>query len=532
MKKKILILLFIALNFQIFAQFSITVEESVHFIPTSFSYGLKAIETDNNEYFISYSTNGIRDDLHFLKLDSDGNILMEKELDTIIDDKRFFYKTGISIINDRLIVLGTLRLYDNSDASSCILELDENLDYLRHYCLPDIPGLVNRTSFDPSSFLLKNKRGNYIFESYCSDSFFSKNEKSSFPRVLYEINSDFTDTIQTKVFNPIDLDYVSYMYEKENGNYLLLNRAGITTIDTINISFGSEIVEIDSSFNILSDLYFHDIINPGYNNFFMLNTGHKKTTGKTLNDTSFLLSFETLSNNEPFEGQLGIAVIDTSLQEINKNRFGDLEPELGDDDNSSSSISIHKNLDFTDPNNIFQVGFTGFNVSLGFPMVPNHIMINIVNEELNLKSQHFYGGDSCIYEVSEVLATQDGGCLISAIKYVIDQDYYIIWSGLHILKVNEYGTLEPVNNEKINNSTTKLAFIYPNPSKDFINVRYGAHLKNVSIEIFDISGKKILFKNLEKSVSRIDIQNLKIGSYVYHILSHNKIIESEILIIN
>jgi len=69
----------------------------------------------------------------------------------------------------------------------------------------------------------------------------------------------------------------------------------------------------------------------------------------------------------------------------------------------------------------------------------------------------------------------------------------------------------------------KLAFIYPNPSKDFINVRYGAHLKNVSIEIFDISGKKIFHKNLKNPISKIDIQNLKSGSYVYHILNDNKI---------
>jgi len=170
---------------------------------------------------------------------------------------------------------------------------------------------------------------------------------------------------------------------------------------------------------------------------------------------------------------------------------------------------------------------------------PNAVMVSIMDGELNLKSQHFYGYDgiSC-YDAIDMIATQDGGCAVVSLRRIYE-DPYDIYGGstllsadLHLLKVNEYGTLTPVNNEKeVEISSMKLAYCYPNPAKDFFYVRYGAHLKNVSIELFDISGKKVLYRNLNKSLSKIDIQNFNSGNYIYNILSDNKIIEKGKIIV-
>ena len=54
--------------------------------------------------------------------------------------------------------------------------------------------------------------------------------------------------------------------------------------------------------------------------------------------------------------------------------------------------------------------------------------------------------------------------------------------------------------------------LYPNPVNDILTIRSEAD-KNITIELYDINGKKILIKSVNKGVSQFDFTNLVKGIY-------------------
>ncbi len=70
--------------------------------------------------------------------------------------------------------------------------------------------------------------------------------------------------------------------------------------------------------------------------------------------------------------------------------------------------------------------------------------------------------------------------------------------------------------------------IYPNPARDGFNV----NLKMLwnKIEVYDISGKKVIDKNYaEINDDIIDISNLKAGAYIVMVYSDDKIFQNKLI---
>jgi hypothetical protein len=76
-------------------------------------------------------------------------------------------------------------------------------------------------------------------------------------------------------------------------------------------------------------------------------------------------------------------------------------------------------------------------------------------------------------------------------------------------------------------------FIYPNPAKEFINVKFsGLNDENTSIEIIDVFGKVIqkeISKN-ENQMFNLNVSSLAAGYYVLKISSGNSVIQKKIII--
>jgi len=85
----------------------------------------------------------------------------------------------------------------------------------------------------------------------------------------------------------------------------------------------------------------------------------------------------------------------------------------------------------------------------------------------------------------------------------------------------------PSNILAVSNSVVSL---YPNPAKNFINVK--TDLKNSVIVIRNIIGKEVLRYNLTKISNNISVASLPSGVYIYNIISKGKNIETKKLIIN
>ncbi len=496
-----LLIFFLFLNLFVSAQFEKIIEHKIS--GGDFNGGL-ALETSTGDYIIltedSYSfvdgdSVNINMPVSLFKISQNGNII-----DSIHFPNINLRGDLININDNKILITGSFRgaFQDTFLSKPALSIIDENLNIISIDTL-DLPTWLDITQYPTSpSFtygffckkILPTKTGNFLATTRNDPSLYS----------FYELNSDF-DTIQTKKF-----------FNNSFGMPIFINNRN------------------DSSFYVFSDLDFYKVDkNLEFTYIKSLNTAvdndiiTRLITVKYLNDNRILMYFGAnvfYPETNSFDKQIGVYIVDTLFNLHNYVHLGYSKDTL------DMPVGKRNGIDFIDPNNIFCVNVVNHSGYYYMPEMSyeiSYIMVSVLDSNLNIKNQTFYGGDDK-YLPCDIKATSDGGCLIVSSKYEINSgnDY----SYVHLLKVNENGELNPqISNEEINNSTMKLAFIYPNPSKDFINVRYGAHLKNVSIEIFDISGKKIFVKNLKNPISRIDIQNLKIGSYVYHILNDNKIIE-------
>src|SRR5690606_6989315 len=57
--------------------------------------------------------------------------------------------------------------------------------------------------------------------------------------------------------------------------------------------------------------------------------------------------------------------------------------------------------------------------------------------------------------------------------------------------------------------------IYPNPTYDFINISYKEMID--SVEIYNMLGQRVLYKNIEDTDTKIDLQSLSSGTYMVKI---------------
>jgi hypothetical protein len=85
-----------------------------------------------------------------------------------------------------------------------------------------------------------------------------------------------------------------------------------------------------------------------------------------------------------------------------------------------------------------------------------------------------------------------------------------------------YTKTSALSTEEFNSS---LFAIYPNPTSDYLNIKTADELSNLQLEMFDISGKRVLYQPINSKES-IDIQNLTPSIYLYHITDGESLLKS------
>ena len=75
-------------------------------------------------------------------------------------------------------------------------------------------------------------------------------------------------------------------------------------------------------------------------------------------------------------------------------------------------------------------------------------------------------------------------------------------------------------------TTSRKFVVYPNPATNFVNISLTQNLNANKFEIFDITGKLILFKQLKSSLTTINITDLSKGLYFYRIKNNDKTIDT------
>ncbi|MBP6977034.1 MAG: T9SS type A sorting domain-containing protein [Lentimicrobiaceae bacterium] len=132
-----------------------------------------------------------------------------------------------------------------------------------------------------------------------------------------------------------------------------------------------------------------------------------------------------------------------------------------------------------------------------------------------------YYGDYGEYWVSGLIATRDGGCLISG-SYWLGLDDPDMERNVILIKVNNQGKLVGIEDDQKTSLTTHL--VYPNPGTDVLYLECGPG--DGIFELYDIYGRQVAEQEFLSGQLMLDTSGLAKGLYQYLILVDDWIVYS------
>lgn len=229
------------------------------------------------------------------------------------------------------------------------------------------------------------------------------------------------------------------------------------------------------------------------------------TTLKWYSDSTLLLSANT---NIPTHENIVIGITDTSFANISFNEIGSVD--------TADNVASLKSFDFRHPDSIWLAGTHHDHYGLG---IPSWISVYQLDSNLNPRSVNYFGGDM-YYNTFNVLATSDGGCLLSAVydDYEGPQQFDVF---IIKLKRDEIITFD----ELISDGSETLEYnLFPNPGRD--KMRIHSNSKGMQLQLFNLNGQQVIQLNLQRGVNTIDCSDLPGGTYIYSLYLNNAPVNS------
>lgn len=304
--------------------------------------------------------------------------------------------------------------------------------------------------------------------------------------VVFQISENL-ELISTKLFDEsFDFYPIDIIQIPSDKSYLISS--------TNSYSFGSEIIRLDSLFNYITTFSYDK---PNYLVFYPY-FGHIKT----FTDTTFLYNVVGRELHSFTEDKMKLILVDTAFNKL---------------DSAMTGIAHHEHSDASDQGIDFiykdAVYFGGSNAD---EIVDEYYYaVAKVNSDFNIEWERFIQYENPVF-ISGIYATQDSGCIVTDVEF---GNTYM----LHLIKFDKDGNYPTVGTNDIKVSEL---ILYPNPATDFINIRLGSHLKDVTIEIYDITGKNIFIQKLENTETQINIADFNFGTYIYKCFDNERVIET------
>jgi hypothetical protein len=418
-------------------------------------------DQSNNIYFpvINYQNALI------IKLDPNGLLL---------DSVQIFNPSGSCILSElirvndsQLVALGEWS--DDSTSQLWFTKFDNNLNQLDDK-------KINSNGFPVYEFRsIINQTGNIVFIANYTKS------QSSIDVCIYEITQDGI-LVKTRFFNSTFINFgYSLLEDVSTFSYKIFSYLplDLKTMCFLNI--------LDTNFNVTDTRSMYEYID-GNN------------SARWINDSTYLLTGERYTSFDK-ETDLGIIKVNKVDSVIASTYFG--KPDTVD------LPGLYMNLDYITPDKIFFCATTN-SYSWPFQYEPSWIMVNILDPDLNLTIQQYYGGDA-FYLVNSVLVTQDSGCVLacSRFDYLSQNNEYDVY----ILKVNKDGLLVSTPEYTIINKNA--CYLYPNPGNDLLRIN---SLKNdLTFQLFDLKGRLLTPVQLRTGSNVISVADFPPGIYLYSI---------------
>ncbi|MCD4725836.1 MAG: T9SS type A sorting domain-containing protein [Bacteroidales bacterium] len=398
-----------------------------------------------------------------------------------LPDTIFLFDKISKFQDDHYIVFGSCANAPEYNEDFMVMILDENLEtisYKRYHFAGynDYPG-VN----------ILNSNNNY----YVCASIRNK-QTNIYHSLLLKIN-DQGDTINSRIIN--DLGDAQHVGDIELSSDRKLWIFG----DGFNNSSGGSRIIYDTLFNYIRSHFFPEFEGMNMN-------------AKWITDSTLLFGAKYLHlGSYPQDDDIGISETDTSFLNLDIHYFGSIDtidyPAWG------------KIIGFQNEDSIYYAGT--HNLIFDFwPEWPSWILFGQLDRELDKRFEYYYGGDA-YYQALDIIATSDGGCLISALKYDYTTQYQE--NDIIVLKYNIENLITDVPEHKIKNESNIL--VYPNPGINQINIY--SDISESQVLIYSIDGQLVFQNGLKSGLNSISLLNFKPGMYIYRIVLNNEIIKQD-----
>ena len=168
--------------------------------------------------------------------------------------------------------------------------------------------------------------------------------------------------------------------------------------------------------------------------------------------------------------------------------------------------SGYQSIDYIYPDSIYLCGFQDYEPDAnGNIVMGNKIFLKKVDSNLNVIWEKSYQIGPEHYGPEHLLATRDGGCLITGkVFYDIDTEQVDVFA----MKINPDGT---VGTEDIMVEDIRPYAYWPNPAQDQLYLQYSPDIKPTQIELYDLQGR--LVRTQRNGLESIGMESLPAGTY-------------------
>jgi len=433
------------------------------------------LEYNNNLYFVSTAS---KPDSFFaksilVKINNNGDIV-----DSITfknQNQRVYLKQIITDTNDSFIVQGIKSdtSYPFKDCSLFIIKIDTTLNILD-----------SKTYYFPSEYQIYSsslQRG--------KDSTFLIVGSALTPTVphmfLYKFNNAL-DSLRAKFYIEGLSLWASDIKELNNGSFWVLR------------GLYPYYAKIDSAFNLVS-------ANAGQMSYVI----HGNHSVKWDTDTTFYLAGDYIPETS--------RVSDHDIGFIRQYHPFDSTGSLFNTWGAIDTVdfpALYTSIDYKNKDSIFIGGTKNMGYGGAFLPLPSWYVLMQTDSMLNIRWEHFYGGDMH-YIMTDLLATSNGGCIMAGTRWDYVSNPNRRKRDIYIIKVNNEGLITSTDGKP--SPIVHNAIVFPNPGNEVMQVRVAVQYPQSLLRLFDMNGRLVVKKKIQGTSANINTAFLPKGTYVYTI---------------
>ncbi len=453
------------------------------------------VETESGDYLVALKTyNSPQSISKVLKLSNDGAFCQELPLETT-DTSIYLTRIFPSKANpNNYIGFAACNLTDNPLLMT--IRFDEDLNVINQKAV-ELPYSGNEL-YNTSFLSLEDE---YIAVA----TFDWLHPNPSF--ILYRISEE-GNILQSSICEADSLSYVHNLFRIHNNS----NCFGMYVRATNSSNASTGVILFDETLQIYKRAFFGSWTYTDSNNqqcFSHLNSFNGMFT--PIPDGDYVISsrLDESTTVTPIKDDLSAVFVKADTNFVlmpNRQVIGHLNDTL-------DIPAFFKSIDYTS-DVIYQCSMQNMSKSGSWPYQPQsmHLVITKTDYDLNVIWQKRLLLDGDVYSPTNIIATSDGGCLITGMRYKRLGELYL---DAFALKLNADGTYnglsqpEPATDESIT--------VYPNPTSNSIVVS-GDMLQGV--EIYNFTGQKVASygsANAENFV--INMESLPSGMYFVNVTS-------------